>query len=77
MESGFQGEGSKEEHAALEHYKLDDTCGWMFMRWRFAWATKHRPKLGSMTLMLRADEKLLAGPHFPLRRVNALSLRTP
>ena len=62
----FQGEGSKKEHAALEHYKLDDTCGWMFMRWRFAWATKHRPKLGSMTLTLRADEKLLAGPHFSI-----------
>lgn len=62
----FQGENCKEEHAALEHYGLDTSVGWMLMRWHFAWVTKRRPKHGSMILTLHADETLLDGPQFTI-----------
>lgn len=62
----FQTECCGEEQTMLEHYGLDAAFGWMLMRWRFAWATKRRPKISSMTLTLDADDKPVAGPHFTI-----------
>lgn len=54
--------------AVMSHYKLNASFGWVIYRTAFAWATKRRPKIETLSLIMKPRPKQLPGPHFKVRQ---------
>lgn len=64
-----------EAEAALRHYGLDASLGWVFHRAVFPWKTK--PTLRTLKLTLRQEPVFVAGPHFETPGAQRVSLTHP
>ena len=53
-----------EAQMVLEHYGCDPTYGWVFLRAAFAWATKRRPVIHSLSLTLKQNPVPFPGLQF-------------
>ena len=49
---------------AVEHHDLDESYGWTIFRAAFPWASKHRPKIKSLSITLSQQPCRVPGPHF-------------
>lgn len=49
---------------AVEHYRLDPSCGWMICRTSFPWAAKRRPQVQTLSVFLDQNPTSVPGPHF-------------
>lgn len=48
----------------IDHYGMDDSCGWMIYRISFPWAVWHRPGIRSLCLGMEQLPRCVPGPHF-------------
>ena len=53
-----------EARSAVEHYGLDPAWGWSIQRLCFPWATRRKPQLKSLRLILEQEPVELPGPCF-------------
>ena len=59
-----------------EHYGLDSELGWMFCRYFFPWATKTKPMMKTLSLLLEQDRTPISGPRFTVSGVGDTVLFT-
>lgn len=67
-----QGQRNQQDWEAvwlMEHYGLDPELGWMFWRYSFPWATKTKPTLKALSLLLEHDRQTIPGPRFTVSGV--------
>ncbi len=57
-----------EGQRAVDHYGLDPNFGWMIQRCCYPWATKRKPKIGTLSVTLTPDKISRPGPHFQVNR---------
>ena len=70
--------GDLEARSALEHYALDPAWGWSIRRVCFPWATKRKPRLKTLSLVLEQEPIEFPGPYFrPSARGEQLRFRHP
>jgi hypothetical protein len=55
---------SLEVKTALNQYNLDPSFGWIIYRYAFPWSTKTRPKITSLSMILKRDLVPIIGPTF-------------
>lgn len=53
----------------MEHYDLDQELGWVFSRRSFPWATKTKPVVKTLSLVLEQDRKAVPGLRFTVQDV--------
>ena len=51
-----------EAKSAVEHYELEDSCGWVIYRNAFPWKSSRRPELRSLSLTMKQQPKQVPGP---------------
>lgn len=68
---------STEAEAALRHYGLDASRGWVFHRAAFPWGTKKKPVIRTVKLTLRQEPVFAPGPHFETPGAQRVSLTHP
>lgn len=50
--------------AAVEHYGLDNSCGWTIYRYAFLWENKERPEIKTLSVVMEEYPAEIPGPHF-------------
>lgn len=48
----------------IQHYNLDPAYGWGIWRAAFAWTTKRKPQMKTLSITLMQHPVAIAGPHF-------------
>ena len=49
---------------AVNHYGLDESCGWVVCRNMFPWAGRRRPEIKTLSLTMEQQPRRIPGPHF-------------
>lgn len=62
-EECYRGTGAKK---ALDYYGLDLNHGWTIRRFAFSWATKNKPTIKTLNLLMQRDPETIYGMHFVL-----------
>lgn len=60
-EDGYREESAKR---VLEYYGLDMNHCWTIRRFAFAWATKNKPTIKSINILMKRDPETVYGEHF-------------
>ena len=65
-EGCIEEEGYRDERAkkALSYYGFDMNCCWTIRRFAFAWATKNKPTIKSLNILMKRDPETVYGAHF-------------
>lgn len=58
----------EEADRVMNHYGLDDECGWMICRNAFPWAGRRRPVIKTLTVTMEQQPVQIPGPHFKLHK---------
>lgn len=74
-------EGQRNEPEAarvLEHYGLDERCGWVIWRISFSWTSKRKPDIESLQLSLEQRPRCFVGIHFTAPKIGeSISFSNP
>ena len=74
--AGYDGT-ERNGQAWMEHYGLDRSCCWSFMRYSFPWVTSRRPEIRSLSVKLEAVPQDATGPAFTVEAGDRVELVHP